>query len=211
MSPGRTFTDAERRIVEAHRTPLRVQRWIRALPYNWERAGRTMRSFRGVVGHQTAHCLEAALAAAAILECHGYPPLLLDLESRDRLDHVVFAFRRGGRWGAVGASRDEGLFGRRPVYRSPAALARSYYAPYIDLEARLTGYAVADLRELGRYDWRLSECNVWKVERFLIDHPHRPLRTSEAQYRRMRDRFRRFVRRRSLHETPFTHARRNWM
>ncbi|HVF51124.1 MAG TPA: hypothetical protein VNA19_13600, partial [Pyrinomonadaceae bacterium] len=71
------FTAREREIIETHRTPAQVQRYLRSLPYNWEREGRTIRSFREVVRHGTAHCLEAALAAALILEQHGYPPLLL--------------------------------------------------------------------------------------------------------------------------------------
>ncbi|MBI4519588.1 MAG: hypothetical protein HY701_02030, partial [Gemmatimonadetes bacterium] len=45
-------------MVRAHRTPLQVQRYLRALPYNWEPGGETLRSFRGVVGHGEAHCLE---------------------------------------------------------------------------------------------------------------------------------------------------------
>ena len=39
--------------------------------------------------------------------------------------------------------------------------------------AGVTGYAVVDLRTLGDYDWRLSDRNVWKVERMLLDYPHR--------------------------------------
>lgn len=205
------LTRAEQRVIRRHRTPAAVQRWIRSLPYNHERRGRTLRSFRGVVRTATAHCLEAALAAAVILERHGHPPLVLDLESQDRLDHVVFAFRVRGRWGAVGASRDDGLFGRRPVYRSPGALARSYYAPYVDLTARIRAYAVVDLRDLGRYDWRTAEGNVWKVERFLIERPHRPLRTCNRQYRRMRERYRRWLAHHPAAGTPFTHGRRTWL
>ena len=26
---------------------------------------------------------------------------------------------------------------------------------------------------MGGYDWRLAETNVWKVERMLLDYPHR--------------------------------------
>ena len=37
--------------------------------------------------------------------------------------------------------------------------------------------AVADLRDLGGYDWRLSPRNVWRVEKWLVDYPHRPLPT----------------------------------
>ena len=53
-----------------------------------------MRSFREVIKRNEAHCLEAAVGAAVILEQHGYPPLLLDLESHDLLDHVSFCFQR---------------------------------------------------------------------------------------------------------------------
>jgi hypothetical protein len=186
------FTRAERSLVERLRTPPAVQRWLRSLPYNWEKGGETLRSFRQVVRLGTAHCLEAALAAAVILEQHGYPPLLLSFESADQLDHVLFVFRQDGRWGSVARSRDPGLHGRRPVFRSPRHLAASYRDAYVDLTGRVTGYAVADLRELGGYDWRLSARNVWKVEKWLVDYPHRPLPTPEARYRRALERYKRF-------------------
>ena len=91
------FTSRERAIIGKHRTPLQVQRYLRALPYNWE--ADTLRTFREVVRHGSANCIEAALAAATIMEQHGYPPLLLDLESVDYLDHVLFLFKAGGRLG----------------------------------------------------------------------------------------------------------------
>ena len=205
------MTPKERRTVAWLRTPESVQQWIRKLPYNWESQGPTMRSFRGVVRDQTAHCLEAALAAAAILEVHGFPPLLLDLESQDGLDHVVVVFRRNGRWGAIGGSRDVGLSGRRPLFRSLEALARSYYEPYIDLHARITAFGLADLRDLDSYDWRLSTRNVWKVERFLIDLPHRPLPTDESRYRRLRERYRVFLGNHEPSDTPFRRGAARWM
>src|SRR3954451_18237213 len=124
------FTSAERRLVAALRTPLSVQRFLNRLPYNNEPHGRaTLRSFRGVVEHGCAHCLEAALFANVVLEQHGYPPLLLSFESIDRLDHVIFGYRQRGRWGSVALSRDPGLHGRKPVFATPAALARSYCDP----------------------------------------------------------------------------------
>ena len=104
--------------------------------------------------------LEAALAAAVILERHGYPPLVLSFESIDHLDHVIFVYQRGHRWGSIARSRDPGLHGRKPVFRTPRDLALSYVDPYIDFTGRVTGYAVVDLRIMGNYDWRLSEQNV---------------------------------------------------
>jgi len=144
------------------------------------------------VANGTAHCLEAALFAAVVLEQHGYPPLVLSFESVDLLDHVIFVYLHRGRWGSVARSRDPGLHGRRPVFRTARALAASYRDPYVDFTGEVTGYAVVDMRQLGRYDWRLAETNIWKAERLLLDHPHRPLRTPAARVRDLRKRYRAF-------------------
>ena len=184
----------ERRLIARLRTPAAVQAYLNALPYNQEPGGRaTLRSFRGVVREGCAHCLEAALFAATVLERHGYPPLLLSFESIDQLDHVIFVYRRQGRWGSIARSRDPGLHGRRAVFATPRALARSYMDPYIDYTGRVTGFVVVNVAKLmGDYDWRLSDGNVWKVERVLLDHPHRPLRSSDERVDRMRARYRAF-------------------
>src|SRR5467141_2175306 len=180
------FTSAERRLIRRLRTPILVQRFLNRLPYNTETPPdpETLRSLRQVLRHRTAHCLEAALAAACILEQHGYPPLVMSLMSVDYLDHVIFVYRQRGRWGSVARSRDPGLHGRKPVFRSPRALAMSYFDPYIDPTGCITGYAVVDLRQLGAYDWRLSARNMWSVERFLVHTRHRPLRGSRQRIRR---------------------------
>jgi hypothetical protein len=188
------FTARERRLVARLRTPAAVQAYLNALPYNQEPGGRaTLRSFRGVVRHGCAHCLEAALFAAVVLEAHGYAPLLLSFESIDQLDHVIFVYRRHGRWGSIARSRDPGLHGRKPVFATSRALARSYMDPYVDFTGRVTGYVVVNIAELmDRYDWRLNAKNVWKVERALLDHPHLPLRSSDARVERLRARYRAF-------------------
>jgi hypothetical protein len=188
------FTAAERRLIARLRTPAAVQRYLNRLPYNNEPGGRaTLRSFRGVVAHRCAHCLEAALFAAVVMEQQGYPPLVLSFESVDKLDHVIFVYKQRGRWGSVARSRDPGLHGRKPVFATPRALALSYYDPYIDFTGRVTGYAVVDVaREMGQYDWRLAVTNVWKVERMLLDYPHRGIITSDARADRLRERYRRF-------------------
>ena len=188
------FTAAERRVIGRLRTPLAVQRYLNDLAYNDEPDGATLRSFRGVVDRASAHCLEAALAAAVILEQHGYPPLVLSFESIDELDHVLFVYRTATGWGSVARSRDPGLHGRKPAFTSPRNLALSYVDPYVDFTGRITAYAVVDLRVMGRYDWRLSSTNVWKVERVLLDWPHRPIRTSNQRIARLRARYREFMR-----------------
>src|ERR1044071_4410460 len=151
------FRRSERALVARLNTPRKVQRYLNALPYNNEPHGRaTLRSFRGVLKHGCAHCLEAALFSAVVLEQHGYPPLVLSFESIDKLDHVIFVYQHRGRWGSVARSRDPGLHGRKPVFATPRALALSYVDPYVDLTGRVTAYAVVDLRRLGNYDWRLA-------------------------------------------------------
>jgi hypothetical protein len=190
--PQLPFTAAERRIIDRLHTPLAVQRWLNALPYNNEKGGETLRSFRGVVRRATAHCLEAALSAAVILEQHRYPPLVLSFESIDLLDHVIFVYRGPRGWGSVARSRDPGLHGRKPVFATPRALALSYFDPYIDFAGRIKAYAVVDLCVLGNYDWRLSDANVWKVERLLLEWPHRPIASSKAREQYWRARYRAF-------------------
>jgi hypothetical protein len=212
VPPLSAFTPRERRLIRRLRTPATVQRYLNALPYNTEPApgGATLRTFRGVVSHGAAHCLEAALTAAVILEQHGWPPLVLSFESIDELDHVIFVYRERGRWGSIARSRDPGLHGRRPVFATPRALALSYVDAYVDFTGRVTGYTVADLRNVGNYDWRLSEGNVWKVERMLLDLPHRRLHTSNARITRLRKRYREY--RARFGRKPIYYKRRDrWM
>ena len=183
------FTAAERRVVARLRTPAAVQHWLNHLPYNTEVGGETLRSFRGVVRTGRAHCLEAALSAATILEQHGYPPLVLSFESIDLLDHVIFVYRAATGWGSVARSRDPGLHGRKPVFRSLRAMALTYFEPYIDTTGRLKAYGMVDLRVLGNYNWRLSSGHVWKVERLLYEIPHVKIRSSDIRVDRLRRRY----------------------
>jgi hypothetical protein len=206
------FTPDERRLIRRLSTPTLVQRYLNALPYNTEPppGGPTLRSFRGVVRAGTAHCLESALAAAVILEQHGYPPLVLSFESIDELDHVLFVYREHGRWGSVARSRDPGLHGRKPVFQTARALAMSYADPYVDFTGRVTGYAVVDLRLLGPYDWRVSERNLWKAERLLLDYPHRPIRSSDERTDRLRARYFAFRRKYPGRKPIFYSGREHW-
>ena len=187
------FTPTERRLIRRLRTPEDVQRFINRLPYNTEPNGDTLRGFRGVVKKGRAHCLEAALFAACVLEQHGYPALLMGLESIDLLDHVIFVYKRRGRWGSVARSRDPGLHGRKPVFRSPRALAESYFDPYIDYTGCITAYSVVHMRIMGNYDWRLSRRNVWAVEKMLFKVPHRKIKRSKQRVRREREKYRAYV------------------
>ena len=188
MTPTRRdFTQREWRLIQRLDTPHKVQRWLNALPYNTESRGETLRSFRRVLRVGSAHCLEACLAAAVILEQHGYPPIVMSIESKDWLDHVVFLYQARGKWGAIARSRDPGLHGRRPVFRSPRDIALSYVEGYVDYTGRVRGYGVANLAEaLPDYDWRFARHHVWKVEQLLIDWPHTKIKTSTKRYRELK-------------------------
>jgi hypothetical protein len=206
------FSPRERRLISRLSTPAAVQRYLNRLPYNQEPHGRaTLRSFRGVIRHGCAHCLEAALFAAVVLEQHGYPPLVLSFESIDDLDHVIFIYRQRGGWGSIARSRDPGLHGRKPVFATPRALALSYFDPYVDLTGRVTGYAVVDVaKAMGNYDWRVADTNIWKVERMLLEFPHRAISSSDARVKKLRARYRAFRKANPGKKPVFYKGRERW-
>lgn len=205
------FTNREWKLIQRLRTPAQVQRFLSSLPYNWEREGGTQRSFREALKRGEAHCMEAALAAAVILEQHGYPPLLVSLESWDKLDHVIFVFQKKGLWGSVARSRDIGLHGRRPVFRTLRQLAWSYFDPYVDFSGRLVGYGPGNLYDLGNYDWRFSPRNLWKVENYLREIPHRAIRSSDHRYERLHERYKEFKKNNPEKQAAYYDHRDQWM
>ena len=206
-----TFTTAEWRLIQGLDTPGKVQRYFSSIPYNRETRGPTMRSFRELIKYNEAHCLESAVGAAVILEQHGYSPLLLDLESHDLLDHVIFVFKHNGGWGSIGRSRDVGLHGRKPVYRSLRDLAWSYFDPFVDFSGRLKGYAVTSLYELGEYDWLFSPRKMRKIEDHLRAIPHQKLHSSDQRYERLLARYHRYKRRYPDRSPSYYGSRANWM
>jgi hypothetical protein len=42
---------------------------------------------------------------------------------------------------------------------------------------------------MGNYDWRLSETNIWKVERMLLDYPHQRIVTSDTRYAQLKKQY----------------------
>jgi hypothetical protein len=186
------FTAHEWALIQRLNSPAKVQAFLTNMPYNWEKKGGTMRSFREMLKHDEVHCLEAAVSAAVILEQHGYPPLLLDLESQDLLDHVLFVFKLDGRWGSIARSRDLGLHGRKPVFRSIRDLVWSYFEPYVDLTGRIKAYGVTSLYDLGNYDWRFSSRKMAKIEDHLRALRHKKLVSSDRRYRELLAKYKAF-------------------
>ena len=208
--PRDAFTAKEWSLIQRLNTPAKVQRSLTLMPYNWERQGGTMRSFREVVKRNEAHCLEACVAAAVILEQHGFQPLLLDLESIDLLDHVIFVFQKKGRWGSIARSRDIGLHGRKPMFRSLRDLVWSYFDPYIDMTGRIKGYGLTSLYELGNYDWRFNRRNMHKIEDHLRAIPHQKLKSSDRRYEYWHERYQKYKKRFPDRSPSYYAGRRTW-
>ena len=146
-------------LATVYSTPKKVQKLLRALNYNSEQSGETLKSALVTLKSGNAHCLEAAFLAAAILEHKGYPPLVMSIESIDNLDHIIYVYKKNNKWGAIGRSRDTGLHGRKAIFRSARDLAMSYYDPYVDKSGCICGYQVVNLDDCGA-DWRQSKKNV---------------------------------------------------
>lgn len=180
--------DFFQRLAIKYSSPEKVQIYLRNLKYNKEENGETLMSAFSAAKSQKAHCLEAALLAAAILEKKDYPPLVMSLESQDNLDHVIFVYQKNGKWGSIGRSRDEGLHGRKPQFRNLKDLAMSYYEPYIDKTGCITGYQIANLDNI-KINWRYSLKNVWKVERYLIELKHVQFKFNKNRYKKVHKKY----------------------
>ena len=212
LVPGRkSFTQKEWRLIQSLRNPAQVQRFFSSMPYNWEGDGGTLRSFREVLKLHEAHCLEAAVGAAVILEQHGYAPLLLDIESHDLLDHVLFVFQEDGLWGSIARSRDIGLHGRKPLFRSLRDLTWSYFDTYVDFTGRIKGYGLTSLYDLGNYDWRFSSRNMSRIEDHLREIPHRRIHSSDKRYEQLLARYKKYKERYPDRSPSYYDNRHQWM
>lgn len=132
--------------------------------------------------------MEAAHLISLLLELIGYPPLVMSFESIDGLDHVISVFEERTGWGSVGFSRDEGLFGRRPVFQSLKELAQSYFDPYVDKSGCIHSFQVAHLDET-RSDWRYGRGNIWAAENFLFKIKHEPIKIPRSRFLQMKKRY----------------------
>jgi hypothetical protein len=173
------FTPQELRALRALRSPQGIQRTLDAMPYH---LASTAWSPRRVLRERTAHCLEGAIFAAAALRVLGYPPLLLDLEAVQDVDHVIAVFRERGHWGAIAKSNFSGVRYREPIHRTLRELAMSYFEGYINLRGERTLRAFSRPVNLTRFDrlhpgWMTSEANLWWIPEYLVDAPHTPLLT----------------------------------
>jgi hypothetical protein len=173
------FNADETRVLKKLKTPERVQRFLdQEIQYNTEPNGSTFRSPRRVLRDQVAHCVEGAVLAAAILRVHGWPPLLLDLESVRDDDHVIAVFKEHDHWGAIAKSNYAGLRFREPVYRTLRELVMSYFEHYFNVsrEKTLRNYSrPVNLAQFDGLRWMISDDDLWPINEHLVRIPHVPL------------------------------------
>jgi hypothetical protein len=180
------FDGREGRALRALRTPHGIQKALEAMPYHH---AKTAWSPRRVLRERTAHCLEAAIFAAAALRVLGFPPLLLDLEAVQDTDHVIAVYRLRGRWGALAKSNFAGLRYREPVYRSVRELVMSYFDSYLNHRGDRTLRAYSRPIDLSRFDrrhpgWMTTPDDLWWIPEHLLRVPHLAIMTP-AMVRRL--------------------------
>ncbi len=170
------LTEREIKIFKKLNTPAKIQDFINTLSPNFERNGETCSSPRVTLSRGTAHCLEGAYLAAAILWFHGEKPLLLDLKSGKKdFDHVVTLFKRDGMWGAISKTNHAVLRYREPVYKSVRELAMSYFHEYFtnhDGKKTLESFSKPyNLKKFGT-GWITSTEDLWNIGALLDASPH---------------------------------------
>lgn len=183
------LSPAERKFFASLNTPRKVQNYLDTIPVNFEMRGETYMSPRRTIQAKTAHCLEAALLAAAAFAYHGQKPLLMDLQTiSDDQDHVVALFQVNGYWGAISKTNHAVLRYRDPIYPTVRELATSYFHEYFmdDGLKSLRRYSKPfDLSKYAPEKWvTAGEDLFWLIEP-LDSSPHFPIvpKVNERQLR----------------------------
>lgn len=173
------LTADEMRTLKRLDTPTKLQDFLNALPFNFEKRGDTLMSPRRVLREKKAHCFEGALLAAAALWVQGHKPLLLDLmPDRSKDDgHVVALYRMNGYWGAISKTNHAVLRFRDPVYRTVRELALSYFHEYfLNTTGEKTLKSFAGPIDMRQFDatWLTAAEDLTHLHSAFDDLPHEP-------------------------------------
>ncbi len=158
-------------------TPTKIQDFLDALPFNFEKGGDTHFSPQRVLEEKKAHCIEGAMLAALALWIAGERPLIMNLSARmgkGDVDHVVALYKRGGRWGAISKTNHAVIRFRDPVYRTPRELALSYFHEWSlpSGEKTLECYSKPlDMRRFGT-GWIAAAKDLWEISDALAERKH---------------------------------------
>ncbi|HNW71756.1 MAG TPA: hypothetical protein PKZ36_02990 [Candidatus Paceibacterota bacterium] len=163
-----TFSKKEKLLIKKLNTPAKVQDYLNALKFNFEKDGKdTLKSPAKVMREGNAHCTEGALLGAYILSCHGYKPLLMHLEvAKGDFDHVVALFQIDGLWGALSKTNHAVLRYREPVYKNVRELAMSYFHEYFldNGQKTLRRYSVPLNLNIFEKNWYLLDGDLWGID-----------------------------------------------
>lgn len=136
--------------------------------------------------------MEGAMLAAAILQFHGHPPLLIDLRAHKRdKDHAIAPFQINKKWGAISKTNHAVLRYREPIYNSIRELAATYFHEYFldDGKKTLESYSVpVNLSKFNNRNWVTSERDLWYIDEYLNRARHIPiLNKKQAEKLRLAD------------------------
>ncbi len=102
-----------------------------------------------------AHCLEAALLAAYLLEDDGYDDKILFMWNR-KFGHAVYVYqnKENSLWSSIGQSRAEYLKGRKPKYKTIKELFESYNkGGFLKKYGKFIKFSVRDISKKYPKDW----------------------------------------------------------
>ena len=182
------FSEQELKVFRKLTTPAKIQDFLENIPVNFEQGRQTCMSPRMVLKNRRAHCMEAAVLAAAALRVIGHPPLVLDLHAaKPDFDHAIAPFKIKGLWGAISKSNHPVLRYRDPVYKSIRELVMSYFHEYFLDSGRKTLRSFSKPVDLSRFDhknWKTSEEDIWYIDEYLGKIKHYPIRPKKIKLRR---------------------------
>jgi hypothetical protein len=180
------YTIDEIKVFKKLNSPAKIQDYLNSLPFNFEKKGDTCMSPRKVLKMRTAHCMEGAIFAAAVLEFHGHNPLILDLCSTEKpydFDHVVAIFKQFGCFGMISKTNHAVLRYREPVYKTVRELVMSCFHEYFlnkNGQKTLREYSqLLDLNKFNKLDWRTTENDLFDIPAYLDEIKHYQILSKE--------------------------------
>ena len=109
-------------------TPVKMQDFLSGLKFNFEEKRRNSEISGDGFKNTKCPLFEGAILGAYILSLHGFPPLILHLQTTgDDFDHVITPFKQHGLWGALSKTNHAVLRYREPIYKNIHELAVSYF------------------------------------------------------------------------------------
>ena len=172
------YTENEVILFKRLNTPQKIQDYINSIPFNFDERHDACLSPRKVLEKNKADCIEGALFASAVLEFHGYKPLVVDLRSVKKpydYDHVIAVFKVEGFWGAISKTNHSVLRYREPIYKNIRELVMSCFHEYfLDSGLKtLREYSDPfDLNYFNKINWRTSEKDLHQITTYLDKIKH---------------------------------------